>query len=35
LKIPITRGWVNSFVRRHSSQIFKTKGALKNSSVYK
>jgi hypothetical protein len=25
LKVPITRGWVNSFVRRHSDQIFKTK----------
>jgi hypothetical protein len=25
LKLPITRGSVNSFVRRHSDQIFKTK----------
>jgi hypothetical protein len=25
LKVLITRGWVNSFVRRHSDQIFKTK----------
>jgi hypothetical protein len=25
LKVPITRGWVNSFVRRHSDRIFKTK----------
>jgi hypothetical protein len=24
LKVPIARGWVNSFVRRHSDQIFKT-----------
>jgi hypothetical protein len=35
LKVPITRGWVNSFVRRHSEQIFKTKIPLKNSSVCK
>jgi transposase len=27
LKVPITRGWVNSFVRRHSDEIFKTKSA--------
>jgi transposase len=25
LKVPITRSWVNSFVLRHSDQIFKTK----------
>jgi hypothetical protein len=25
LKVPIPRGWVNSFVLRHSDQIFKTK----------
>jgi hypothetical protein len=25
LKVPITRGWVNSFVRRHLDPIFKTK----------
>jgi transposase len=25
LKVPITRGWVKSFVLRHSDQIFKTK----------
>jgi hypothetical protein len=25
VKVPITRGWVNSFVLRHSDQIFKTK----------
>jgi hypothetical protein len=25
LKVPITRGWMNSFVRRHSEPIFKTK----------
>jgi transposase len=25
LKVPISHGWVNSFVRRHSDQIFKTK----------
>jgi transposase len=25
LKVPIARGWVNSFVLRHSDQIFKTK----------
>jgi transposase len=25
LKVSITRSWVNSFVRRHSDQIFKTK----------
>jgi hypothetical protein len=28
LKVPITRGWVNSLVLRHSDQIFKTKSTL-------
>jgi hypothetical protein len=28
LKVPITRGWLNSFVLRHSDQIFKTKSTL-------
>ena len=27
LKVPTTRGWVNSFVIRHSDRIFKTKSA--------
>jgi hypothetical protein len=27
LKAPSTRGWVNSFVIRHSDRIFKTKSA--------